>query len=246
MPKGGQLRIETANVTLRHEQFPHEIEAVSGDFVMLSVSDTGCGIAAEHINQVFEPFYTTKAKGTGAGMGLSMVYGFLRQSGGHIKLASEPGAGTRVSLYLARKAEAQGTVTLQPQESPVKTILLVEDDEFVRRYAEGLLRNLGFRVITAADGPSALMVLKELSQLSLLFTDIVMPGGMFGGELVDAVRSLRPDLPVLLSTGYSETEITGHGPLPANAPVLRKPYSPQQLAEAVERCLSPSGASATT
>jgi DNA-binding LytR/AlgR family response regulator len=90
------------------------------------------------------------------------------------------------------------------------------------------------------------MVLKELSQLSLLFTDIVMPGGMFGGELVDAVRSLRPDLPVLLTTGYSETEITGHGPLPANAPVLRKPYSPQQLAEAVERCLSPSGASATT
>ncbi len=246
MPKGGQLRIETANVTLRHEQFPHEIEAVSGDFVMLTMSDTGCGIAPEHINQVFEPFYTTKAKGTGAGMGLSMVYGFLRQSGGHIKLASEPGAGTRVSLYLARKAEAQGTVTLQPQESPVKTILLVEDDEFVRRYAEGLLRNLGFRVITAADGPSALMVLKELSQLSLLFTDIVMPGGMFGGELVDAVRSLRPDLPVLLTTGYSETEITGHGPLPANAPVLRKPYSPQQLAEAVERCLSPSGASATT
>ena len=124
-------------------------------------------------------------------------------------------------------------------------ILLAEDDSSLRGFLTRALERAGHQVIDCENGDDAIDAL-EHGPYDLLLTDIVMPGGMFGGELVDAVRSLRPDLPMLLSTGYSETEITGHGPLPANAPVLRKPYSPQQLAEAVERCLSPSGASATT
>ena len=211
--------------------------------MLLAVSDTGQGIAAEHLQRVVEPFFTTKAKGKGTGLGLSMVYGFVKQSTGHLAIYSEPGQGTSVKLYLPR---AVGEVPAAPAAARSdgivggsETILLVEDDEAVRQVALAALRGFGYTVVEAHDGPSALTVLEHRSDIALLFTDVVMPGGMNGRALADAARRLRPGLRVLYTSGYTENAIVHHGRLDAGALLLGKPYRRSELDRAVRAALAP-------
>ena len=214
---------------------------------MLAVSDTGAGIAPEHLQRVFEPFFTTKEKGKGTGLGLAMVYGFCKQSGGHVTVYSEPGDGTTVRLYLPRAAARPGEpAPSDPRSTEVgtrvvgghETILVVEDDAAVRQYACTQLKASGYRVLEAADGPSALALLGQRDDVELLFTDVVMPGGMNGRALADAARRLRPGLRVLYTSGYTENAIVHHGRLDADALLLSKPYRRQALDRAVRTALA--------
>ncbi len=244
MPTGGRLTLETANVRLDAEYAARHSEVVAGQYVMLAVSDTGQGIAADLLPRVFEPFYTTKPKGKGTGLGLSMVYGFAKQSGGHVGIYSEPAQGTTVKLYLPRHGGGGGACVAQPQASPgvaggSETILLVEDDDAVRSYAGAALRSFGYRVVEAADGPSALALVGQREDLDLLFTDVVMPGGMNGRALADAARQLRPGLRVLYTSGYTEDAIVHHGRLDPGAHLLGKPYRRSDLGRAIRAALEP-------
>jgi CheY-like chemotaxis protein len=204
------------------------------------VSDTGAGMTPDVLARAFEPFFTTKGVGKGSGLGLSMVYGFLRQSGGHAKIYSEAGHGTTVRLYLPRAASA-ATVEVSHAEPPEvgghEHVLVVEDDPLVREHAVTLLRGLGYRVSDAADGAAALKVLAGPESVDLLFTDIVMPGGMNGRQLADAARSLRPHLRVLYTSGYTENAIVHHGRLDPGVQLLAKPYRRRQLAQKVRAVL---------
>ncbi len=245
MPGGGRLTLETANVRLDDDYAARHGDVVAGQYVMLAVSDTGQGIAAEHLPRVFEPFFTTKEKGKGTGLGLSMVYGFIKQSAGHVGIYSEPGQGTTIKLYLPRWQGAHTTDTAPTAGAGVagghETILLVEDDEAVRSYALAALRSFGYQVVEAADGPAAMAVLQQRSDIELLFTDIVMPGGMNGRALADAARRLRPALRVLYTSGYTENAIVHHGRLDAGAQLLSKPYRRGELDRAVRLALKAAG-----
>jgi CheY-like chemotaxis protein len=204
------------------------------------VSDTGNGMTSEELDQVFEPFYTTKEAGKGTGLGLSMVYGFVKQSRGHISIYSEPGLGTTVKMYLPR---AQGNEKAPEKETDVpagggnETILLVEDDEMVRRYASKQLGSLGYRVLTAGNGPEALTLLEEHSGIDLLFTDIVMPGGMSGREVAEEVQRRDPAVRVLYTSGYTEDAILHHGRLDQSVLLLSKPYRRAELVAMVRKAL---------
>ncbi|MEO8278517.1 MAG: ATP-binding protein [Ideonella sp.] len=241
MPGGGRLTLETANIRLDTEYAQRHVDVTPGAYVMVAVSDSGDGIAPENLTRVFEPFYTTKEKGKGTGLGLAMVYGFVKQSSGHIAIYSEIGQGTSVKLYLPRMRSDQG----QPAEPEARiatvggseTILLVEDDEAVRSYAQAALRSFGYSVIEAADGASALALLRQNDRIDLLFTDVVMPGGMNGRALADAARELRPALRVLYTSGYTENAIVHHGRLDADAQLLSKPYRRSDLDRAVRAAL---------
>ena len=242
MPRGGRLTLETANVRLDEEYAARNADVTPGQYVMLAVTDTGQGIAPEHLQRVFEPFFTTKEKGKGTGLGLSMVYGFVKQSAGHLAIYSEPGQGTSVKLYLPR---AGSEVPLAPSNGDSggivggsETILLVEDDAAVRQVALAALRSFGYTVIEAADGPSAMAVLEQRSDIELLFTDVVMPGGMNGRALADAALKLRPGLRVLYTSGYTENAIVHHGRLDAGALLLGKPYRRSELDRAVRAALA--------
>lgn len=208
MPDGGRLTIGTANVSISAEYAQRQIEVQPGQYVQLSVSDTGGGIDPAHLSRVFEPFFTTKETGKGTGLGLAMVYGFIRQSGGHVDIYSELGHGTTVKLYLPRTEAAAEPRTIR--ESPevmtlgCETILMVEDDEQVRRLTKSQLVSLGYRVIEAANGPLALEVIRGGEHIDLLFTDMMMPGGLNGGQLASAARQLRPGLKILYTSGYAE------------------------------------------
>jgi CheY-like chemotaxis protein len=217
-------------------------DVLPGQYVLLAVSDTGVGIAPEHIDQVFEPFFTTKPKGQGTGLGLAMVYGFVKQSHGHVAVYSEPGHGTTIKLYLPRaSALVAGTRDAAPEGPPVvggaELVLVVEDDELVRRYAVSELRSLGYRVLDAASGAEALEVLRQEPGIDLLFTDVVMPGGMTGRELADAATAQHPSLRVLYTSGYTENAIVHHGRLDAGVKLLAKPYRRAELARAVREVL---------
>ena len=250
MPGGGRLTLETANARLDADYAAAHIDVEPGPYVMLAVSDTGSGIAPEHLKRVFEPFFTTKATGKGTGLGLSMVYGFVKQSAGHVAIYSEVGQGTTVRLYLPRArdedAGADGAVTGgDPGELASAmllggsgTILLVEDDTAVRAYALSQLQGFGYTVIEAADGPSALAILQQRGDIDLLFTDIVMPGGMNGRALADAARQLYPGLRVLYTSGYTENAIVHHGRLDEGARLLGKPYRRSELHRAVRAALA--------
>ena len=248
MPDGGRLTIETSNVTVR-SGFPDDVDP--GEYVVLSVSDTGSGIAPDVLPRVFEPFFTTKETGKGSGLGLSMVYGFVSQSGGHVRIYSEIGSGSTVRLYLPRSGndavapakladarDANALATARPGE----TILLVEDNEEVRRFGVSALERLGYRVLPAADGPAALRLIDRVpaEQIHLLFTDVVLPGGISGRALADAVTARRPDLPVLFTTGYAHHAASDHGALAATAHVLGKPYTLENLASTIRRALDAS------
>ena len=240
MPNGGNLTIETQNVVLDETYAARNIDVVAGDYVMIAVSDTGIGMPPEVVERVFEPFFTTKGVGRGTGLGLSMVYGFVKQSGGHIKIYSEPGHGTCVRIYLPRSGEPEQRRESagEPVEAPrgAGTVLLAEDNAEVRATAEWMLTELGYQVHAVADGPAALHWLDGGARVDLLLTDVVMPGGINGYELAEEAVKRRPGLKILLTTGYTETSMRNGRERHAFA-VLSKPYNVATLAHAVQQAL---------
>jgi len=243
MPEGGSVTIETANARIDEVYAAAQVEVTPGQYVSIAVSDTGAGMDAETIAQAFEPFFTTKAVGKGTGLGLSQVYGFVKQSGGHVKIYSEVGEGTTVKLYLPRLmgdseiAETEGDQDLTPEGSGEETILVLEDDDDVRTYSVETLRELGYRVLEAHDGPSALRLLERQTRVDLLFTDVVLPGGMTGAQVAAEARALRPELKVLFTTGYARNAIIHHGRLDKGVQLLTKPFSHNDLAAKVRDVL---------
>jgi nitrogen-specific signal transduction histidine kinase/CheY-like chemotaxis protein len=235
MPHGGKLTIETANVDLDADYSATNEDVMPGAYVMLAVTDTGTGMAADVVERAFEPFFTTKEIGKGSGLGLSMVYGFAKQSGGHVKIYSEVCHGTTVRLYLPRHVAA-GSLAATPATAAAdhpsggETIVVVEDDPLVRRLAVTQLRELGYRVLEAADGPEAQSILQGEEHIDLLFTDVVMPGGMTGRQLSDAAKARRPHLKTLFTSGYTQDSIIHQGKLDADVQFLAKPYKKQELA----------------
>jgi CheY-like chemotaxis protein len=244
MPGGGKLTIETANTALDAAYAAENPDAAAGDYVMLAVTDSGTGIAPEDLGRVFEPFFTTKGPGKGSGLGLSMVYGFMKQSGGHIKIYSEIGHGTVVRLYFPRTGTAAAASAAPeapaPQESAAngELILVVEDNADVRRTAVSQLRDLGYRTLEAASGKEALAQLDGAPHIAVVFTDIVMPGGMTGWELGTAIKALRPDLPILYTSGFSESSVQDDRAHLANRLFLPKPYRKRELAQKLQQLLS--------
>jgi signal transduction histidine kinase/ActR/RegA family two-component response regulator len=247
MPASGKLTIEAANVALDEAYAAAERNEVTpGQYVMIAVSDTGSGIPREVLAKVFEPFFTTKSIGQGTGLGLSQVYGFVKQSGGHVKIYSEPGEGTTVKLYLPRVQMADDRAEKPAAEPRVtggdrsETILVVEDEEGVRRLAVETLRDLGYRVLEAEDGRAALRVLKRDPGVRLLFTDVGLPGGLNGRQLVDIARQDRPELKVLFTTGYARNAIVHHGRLDPHVELIAKPFQAASLAQKVRELLDAS------
>jgi len=241
MPAGGKLTIETDNAHLDLDYAAHNSEVVPGDYVALAVTDTGTGMTPEVLGHAFEPFFTTKEVGKGTGLGLSMIYGFAKQSHGHVKIYSEVGHGTTVRLYLPRKTAAEDVTIPASGERPhlrgSETILVVEDDADVRAFVGGQLRDLGYRVIEAADGPQAQRILDSDQPIDLLFTDVVMPGGMTGRQLADAARARRPGLKAVFTSGYTENSIVHQGKLDKGVSFLSKPFRRQDLALKVRETL---------
>jgi PAS domain S-box-containing protein len=242
MPKGGQLVIETANAHLDEQYAAQNIEVSPGDYVAVTVTDSGAGMSAEVVERVFEPFFTTKEVGRGTGLGLSMVYGFVKQSRGHVKIYSEVGHGTSIKLYLPRAvgADAGPSESAAPPEAHAgghETILVVEDSSAVRKVAVNMLRGLGYRVREAEDGKAALAILREPGEIELLFTDLIMPNGIDGQELLVRAREQRPGLKALFTSGYSENFLKARGETDQTVPLLGKPYRAHKLAEAVRRVL---------
>ncbi len=241
MPAGGTLTIEVANVDLDAAYAELDVELQPGPYVMVAVSDTGTGMSPEVLARAFDPFFTTKEVGKGSGLGLSMVWGFVKQSKGHVKIYSELGLGTTVKLYLPRAgAEAGRTaVHAQPLEAlrGSERILLVEDDELVRTHVAMQLEQLGYRVECAGNGPEALATLARDQAFDLLFTDIVMPGGMNGRQLAEEARRRVPGLRVLFTSGYTEQAMLHQGSLGAGMRLLAKPYRRQELALRVREAL---------
>jgi len=206
---------------------------------MLAVSDTGTGMPAEVQQQAFEPFFTTKEVGKGSGLGLSMVYGFVKQSGGHIKIYSEEGHGTTIKLYLP---PGEGMVEVAPAtasqpEGGAETIFVVEDDPLVRNFVTVQLQSLGYQTVAAPDGKAALELIQAGQPFDLLFTDVVIPGGMSGRELADKVATIRPGVKVLYTSGYTDNAIVHHGKLDDGVMLLTKPYRRNQLAEMIRKAL---------
>jgi PAS domain S-box-containing protein len=242
MPEGGRLTIETMNTYIDEAYAVSHAEVVPGQYVVISVSDSGCGMDAETVKRAFEPFFTTKAVGKGTGLGLSQVYGFAKQSGGHVKIYSEVARGTTVKIYLPRLIHASGEQeaphsTPVPEGSEQETILVVEDDEGVRAYSVGALRDLGYHVLEAHDGPSALRLLQDQQSVDLLFTDVVLPGGLTGAQVAAEARALRPGLKVLFTTGYARNAIFHHGRLDKGVQLITKPFSFADLAAKVRDVL---------
>jgi CheY-like chemotaxis protein len=204
-----------------------------GDYVQISISDTGVGMSTEDAARAFEPFFTTKARGQGTGLGLSMVYGFVKQSGGHVAIYSELGHGTVVTLYLRQaRGRDEPIVPVEPRDvaGHGEQILLVEDDELVRAHAVKLLAGLGYGVAAATNGPEALELLRQGVACDLLVTDVIMPGGLTGPRLAEAARAMRPGLPVLYTSGYTENAIIHHGRVDPGINLLHKPYRKPELA----------------
>ncbi|RYY84638.1 MAG: response regulator, partial [Comamonadaceae bacterium] len=236
----GRLTIEAGNASLDDSYALSHADVQAGQYVMIAVSDTGCGMTQEVAQMVFEPFFTTKAEGHGTGLGLSMVYGFVKQSGGHIKLYSEPGHGTTVKLYLPRCLEAEHAVeplALVPALGGDETILVVEDDADVRETVVDLLTDLGYKVLKAADAQSALAVVESGVPIDLLFTDVVMPGPLRSPELARRARLVQPGIQVLFTSGYTENSIVHGGRLDAGVALLSKPYPREALARKIRQML---------
>jgi CheY-like chemotaxis protein len=247
MPNGGKLLLETRRVTLDEAYAQANADVEPGPYVMLAVSDTGTGMSADIQHKAFEPFFTTKEVGKGSGLGLSMVYGFVKQSGGHIKIYSEAGHGTTIKLYLPPGdgvAEVVPAVTPQA-EGGAETIFVVEDDTLVRNFVTAQLQSLGYKTIAAADSSAALQLIEAGQGFDLLFTDVVIPGGMSGRELADEVAKRRPGLKVLYTSGYTDNAIVHHGKLDDGVLLLTKPYRRNQLAEMIRKALNGGGMAAT-
>ena len=241
MPDGGKLTIETSNMHLDEDYASSNAEVTPGDYVMMTVTDTGTGMPPDVLAHVFEPFFTTKEIGKGTGLGLSMIYGFAKQSGGHAKIYSEVGHGTTVRLYLPRlvneSLRSDSTAATPPHKGGGETILVVEDNPDVRRLVLRQLRDLGYEVIEAANGPQALKILDDGAAIDLLFTDVVMPGGMTGRQLAEAAKTRRPNLKTLFTSGYTEDSILRLGRLDPGVRLLSKPYRKHELATRIREAL---------
>ena len=247
MPNGGKLLLETHRVALDEAYAQANAEVKPGPYVMLAVSDTGTGMSAETQQKAFEPFFTTKEVGKGSGLGLSMVYGFVKQSGGHIKIYSEQGHGTTIKLYLP---PGEGMTEVAPAAAPqaeggAETIFVVEDDMLVRNFVTAQLQSLGYKTIAAADSRAALQLIEAGQSFDLLFTDVVIPGGMSGRELADEVARLRPGVKVLYTSGYTDNAIVHHGKLDDGVMLLTKPYRRNRLAEMIRKALGGGGMAAS-
>jgi len=232
----GRITIETENVELGPNYAGGNSSLAPGSYVLVAVSDTGRGIPAELLGRVFDPFFTTKEIGKGSGLGLSQVYGFVKESGGHVTIYSEIGAGTTVRIYLPRSTDAQAAPEPPDNVLPLRrtrsgeTVLVVEDDEPVLKMAVESLKELGYRVLTAQDAAQALAILQGDDSIDILFSDVVMPGGMNGVQLAVETRRLRPRVKVLLTSGYTAAALAAQHGLEANLPLLEKPYRPHELA----------------
>jgi PAS domain S-box-containing protein len=242
MPGGGKLTIETANAHLDEDYAAGQAEVTPGDYAMLAVTDTGTGMPPEVIARACEPFFTTKAVGKGTGLGLSMIYGFAKQSGGHLKIYSEVGHGTTIRLYLPRVV-CGDAVAAAPREAAQEhprggeTILVVEDDADVRAFVVMQLGLLGYRVIEAANGKQAQQIIESDHPIDLLFTDMVIPGGMTGGQLAANAKRLRPQVKALFTSGYTETAVAHQGKLDPGTHFLQKPFRRQDLAVKIREAL---------
>jgi len=241
MPEGGRLTIETANAYLDEDYAAAHQDVVPGQYALVSVSDTGTGMDPDIVSRVFDPFFTTKPSGKGSGLGLSMVYGFVKQSGGHVKVYSEVGCGTTVKLYFPRVFAAGEAVPVGPVSAHVpggsEHVLVVEDDPAVLAHVTRTLADLGYRVSSASRARQALDLLRAHDDIALLFTDVVMPGGMDGRALSEAARAMRPGLPVLFTSGYTRNAIVHHGRLDPGVQLLGKPYRREDLARKVRAAL---------
>jgi signal transduction histidine kinase len=241
MPMGGDLIIETANKTLDAEYAAENAEVVPGEYVMVAVSDTGTGMSPEVLARVFEPFFTTKEVGKGTGLGLSMVYGFAKQSGGHAKIYSELGVGTTIRLYLPRsRREVNPIAQIMPKDDALRAkgevVLVVEDDANVRAMVTHQLSELGYGLLEAGNAADAVKIIESPEKLDLLFTDIVMPGKIKCQDLIDRVREVRPDLAILLTSGFSEAAIQ-NGTDGRPCAILSKPYRRLELARKIRDTL---------
>ena len=241
MPQGGKLTLETANVALDQDYANANSEVAIGDYVMIAVSDTGCGIPPAYLDKVFDPFFSTKGVGKGTGLGLSMVFGFVKQSGGHIKIYSEVGHGTSIKLYLPRSA-ASSTAATARHDTPDyrggdETVLVVEDDPLVRQHVIAQVTSLGYRTLAAGNAAEALDVLERHPEIDLLFTDVIMPGAMNGRQLAEAAQKQRRSLKTLFTSGYTENAIVHHGRLDAGVLLLAKPYRKPELARMIRIAL---------
>lgn len=245
MPAGGKLTIETANVQLDEAYAQANREVTPGQYVLVSVSDTGTGMTPDVLAKVFEPFFTTKEVGRGTGLGLSMVYGFVKQSGGHVAIYSEPGHGTSLKIYLPRYHGAAGQepearAPTQAGARDGEVVLLLEDNPDVRAYGVMILAELGYQVLEAESCEMARAILASAERVDLLFTDVILPDGS-GRDIARAAQELRPDLPVLFTTGYSRDAIMHHGRLEPGVQLLPKPYTFGLLAEMVRSVLDDAG-----
>jgi PAS domain S-box-containing protein len=241
MPGGGSLAIETKNIYLDESYAEMNAEVTPGSYVMIAVSDTGSGISPKNLERVFDPFFTTKEVGKGTGLGLSMVYGLVKQSGGHIKIYSEQGHGTSVKLYLPRATGADQGANEMPALAPVQggheAILIVEDDTLVRKFVVTQIRSLGYSTLEAANAVEALAIISSDAVIDLLFTDVIMPGAMNGRLLVDEALKRRPKLRTLFTSGYTENAIVHHGRLDSGVLLLAKPYRKPELARMIRMAL---------
>ena len=243
MPSGGQLRLETRNVILSSRDAAALPNAAPGSYLLLRVVDTGTGMDPATAERAFEPFFTTKDVGKGTGLGLSQVYGFVRQAGGSLRIVSAPGQGCTVELYLPRST-APVAMVAEAATTPLRraingeVVLIVEDEDSVREMAAESLDGLGYGVLTAPDARVALEILRGPSRVDIMFSDVVMPGGMNGAQLAHTARTIRPDMKVLLTSGYTVTATGGARELPPDVPLLRKPYMRDDLAEQLQSVLA--------
>jgi signal transduction histidine kinase/ActR/RegA family two-component response regulator len=247
MPNGGRITIETANASLDEAYCAQFGDVAPGQYVLLSVSDTGTGISPEHLSKVFEPFFTTKGASTGTGLGLAMIYGFVKQSKGHIRIYSEVGQGTTAKIYLPRMEGAARLESVPaprcqedapiPSARPGEVVLIVEDDEDVRDSTMALLHDLGYSLLAARGGAEALARLQGSERVDILFTDVVLPEGMNGRALAVEAAALRPALPVLFTTGYARNAIIHGGRLDSGVQFLAKPYTQREIAQKLRAML---------
>ncbi|MFP6749805.1 MAG: ATP-binding protein [Alphaproteobacteria bacterium] len=242
MPDGGLLTTETANRTLEQDDTERFDDLAPGDYVTVSVGDTGTGMPADVLARVFEPFFTTKDIGRGSGLGLSMVFGFARQSGGQVSIYSEEGEGTTVSIYLpraeqARESESANGVDEQFKPTGHETILVVEDDDDVRKYLVTVLGRFGYSVLQAEDGPAALEIMAAADAIDLLLTDMILPRGMSGRDVAAAFHKHHPAAGVLYSSGYTREILNRRGNLDEGAALMSKPYQTAALAQRVRKML---------
>jgi CheY-like chemotaxis protein len=242
MPKGGKLTLETRNVVLDENYAAMNTEVNPGNYIMIAVSDSGAGIPASLLDKVFEPFFTTKDIGRGSGLGLSMVYGFVKQSNGHIRIYSEEGHGTTVKLYLPQAVGVAvapaADAGLSEFERGDESILIVEDDALVREYVVTQIDRLGYDTLAASNGTEALAIIDGPERVDLMFTDVIMPGGMNGRQLATEAQKRRPGLKILFTSGYTENAIVHHGRLDAGVLLLPKPYVSSDLARMIRTALA--------